>query len=674
MFYGDSMLRLLLSSWALLVFAGCSPAPVTPGETVVVVDTDLPVPDIVEALRLDVYAEDGTWLSARDVKVADPAQWPVSFGITAPEGRASRVLVRARAYPSARLRDYAGAGSAPAVAPFRDPVPAATLPELCARLPDLPIGGTVTLRYAATKVTTPLDDGGCNSAAGPYVARSGTAGARVHIETPGAYRFEVLQSAPFETLYALFLRRDCLDATSEVACARGRRDAAQDAISVLEPARLDAGPYTLFAISAVPDQPAEIVVGASFLAPGTDGGAGDGGGIGDGGRGEGGSVVKALAPAWPRLVRNGRDETPPSEPREEVTTEAFAFVDIASDELRHARLVLGGDCIAKAATTRAASEGQLDVASVLACEAGRQVAPHVLPTEPGAPSRDPSTILGLYARGKPCAATGAGRVCAEGGMMVLGSELFGGTGVAASTPERVVRIPTLYADRDELSVADYRAALASGYAPPPGFYILATEGPLDVRALDRNKLCTFSTAPMGREDMPLNCITWPVARALCQHRGGDLPTEAVWEYLARKAGRSRTTLYPWGNEDPTCDDAIYDRVLQGPQTGACAPRPSLEGPQPRSVGSRDVTPLGIRNLAGSIEEWCLDAFASYAEGCWPSASVDSPRCDLGVAPSRSVRGGSFVTLGTVLAAPVRGQAPAMNLSAARGLRCVYESP
>jgi formylglycine-generating enzyme required for sulfatase activity len=646
---------------------GCTPEAVTPGETLVVVDTDLPVPDVVEAVRLDVYGEDGTWLSSRDVDVAEPGQWPLSFGVAAPEGRAARVLVRVRAYPKGRLRDYTGAGRA-TTAPFHDEPLPANLDELCAKLPDLNLGGTVALRLGETPITAPLDDGGCANDAGPVSTRSGAAAARVRIDTAGAYRFEVVGEVPVGFYYTLFLRKDCADAGSEVSCARGRRDATTNPVSELE-VTLDPGIYTLLATDITPDQASQLVVRATAVgAPAPDGGA-----AADAGDPKA-SVPPIASPAWPRLVSDGRDNTPPKEPREEVSTEAFALLDVASKAVRTARVVLGGDCVGKAARVPALSERRLDVAGVLACEAGRMVAPHLLVTAAGAPAKAPSTLLGAYAKAQACAPTADGRVCIPGGMTVFGSDLFTGIGDTSTTPERIVRFPTFYIDKDEFTVAEFRAARAAGYTLPAGPYVVATQGPLDPRALDRKLLCTYSTNKLNREDMPLNCVTWPVARDLCRQRGGELPTEAAWEYVARKAGKPRATLYPWGNEEPTCDRAIYDRVLQGPQTGICAPTPDLEGPQPRSVVSGDVTPLGVRNLAGSLDEWTLDAFAPYTQSCWLGAPVDAPRCELAGAPFRTFRGASYASVGSVLASPLRDRLPVMDPGASIGFRCVYPSP
>ncbi|MCI0342456.1 MAG: SUMF1/EgtB/PvdO family nonheme iron enzyme [Planctomycetales bacterium] len=182
----------------------------------------------------------------------------------------------------------------------------------------------------------------------------------------------------------------------------------------------------------------------------------------------------------------------------------------------------------------------------------------------------------------------------------------------------------LLAER-EVTVADYHgflsALLRSGVpgetvgarapraAPAEGHYWVVADG----RLLQR-------TAIPG--ECPILGVSWDDAREFCAWRSGvegrrvRLPTEEEWERAARGAdGR----LYPWG------DGFRWDRVV-GARSPLQAGRPA-----PRAVGTAagDLSPFGIRDLAGSAAEWCADEVPAGARaargGAWSSVGSVSFR-------------------------------------------------
>jgi len=630
----------------------------TRGETVVVLDTELPLPDVARAARVDVFAEDGTWLTSRDVEAADGLQWPISFGIAAGAVRERR-LVRTRVFPTHRFRDYAGATPRE----LASAAPASPLPRsveaLCAAAPELVVGGEVTLRYGDDVVLAqPEPMGPCaRQDGGALLTLGGAAAARVVVSVRGTYTFEVVRSAPVALEAPLFLRRSCADPATQVACGLVREGGPAFVARDLEP-----GTYTLLATMSTPDQDAELRVRASAPSGMVDAGPPRGRDT-DGGGTPGEDVLRSPSPPAPRLVVGGRDETPTSEPRVEVSVDTFAFVDVEPGRLQFARIVATTTCVGKAAELHTAADRRLDVGAIRACVGGSMVPPAAAEVTGASAlsARVPEPV-----RAAPCASTQPDRVCVPGGTFVMGSELFAGVGPHASYPLRIARLATFYVDRDEVSVAamlETRAAGASLTGLRTGPEVLFSS------EADPTGLCTYPHHP----EYPVNCVPWSAAREYCLHRGGDLPTEAMWEYMAKKAGRVRETIYPWGDDEASCDRAVHARVIDLMSDGRCEGR-SAAGIEPRAASAEDVTPLGIRGLGGSLEEWCRDDFASYEDECWRNAPLDEPSCVLAFAPYKSVRGGSFSHSDTFLASALRDRNARNARGPVMGFRCVYGAP
>jgi eukaryotic-like serine/threonine-protein kinase len=170
-------------------------------------------------------------------------------------------------------------------------------------------------------------------------------------------------------------------------------------------------------------------------------------------------------------------------------------------------------------------------------------------------------------------------------------------------PLHEVRVDAFEIDRTEVTVAAYGACVAAGVCAPSEAF---------------HERC--NTHARGKDQDPLNCVTWSNAAAYCVWAGKRLPTEEEWEYAARGAHGGK---YPWGNAPP--------------ETRACWNKPkSSDGTCKAGSHPEDRSPFGVMDMGGSVSEWTATPYCPYPGG--PPLSGVGAGCKAG---ARVTRGGSW---------------------------------
>ncbi|MFZ5481866.1 MAG: SUMF1/EgtB/PvdO family nonheme iron enzyme [Myxococcota bacterium] len=151
-------------------------------------------------------------------------------------------------------------------------------------------------------------------------------------------------------------------------------------------------------------------------------------------------------------------------------------------------------------------------------------------------------------------------------------------------------------------------------------------------------------------DLPVGLVDWTGALAFTRwlatrmNRPWRLPGELEWEKAARGVdGRT----FPWGDAlDPSW------ACVQDSQMGRVLPAPIDGWPQ-------DVSPYGIRGLAGNVQEWCLDTYRREGPALTgPRVTIDASALRDDLTLARVLRGGSWISPDAGARAAARQGAPA----------------
>lgn len=165
------------------------------------------------------------------------------------------------------------------------------------------------------------------------------------------------------------------------------------------------------------------------------------------------------------------------------------------------------------------------------------------------------------------------------------------------------------------------------------------------------------SGPLSRPRAPVVGATYQDAVAYASWAGGDLPTEAQWEYAARgPSGRP----FPWGTAEP--DDSLTAQGVGWP------------GRSTRDVGT---TPLGaswcgVLDMVGNAWEWCRDY---YDENFYSSsaASDDDPE-NTWKSRERVTRGASWMNEAFFQRASIRRGEQETHFSHDLGFRVMLPGP
>lgn len=187
------------------------------------------------------------------------------------------------------------------------------------------------------------------------------------------------------------------------------------------------------------------------------------------------------------------------------------------------------------------------------------------------------------------------------GEFIMGSD----AGNSNVSPSRRVYLSNYYIDAHEVTNEQYRECVNANVCTPPKD--------------EKTPLRSYYYDDPQYADYPVVWVDWYMAKAFCEWRGVDLPTEAQWEKAARSPD-SRS--YPWG-EEISCRNANY---------AGCVGDTLVVG-----LFENGKSVYGVYDTVGNVAEWVADW---YSDDYYNEHYDIDPLGPSG-GQSRVVRGGSW---------------------------------
>ncbi len=114
------------------------------------------------------------------------------------------------------------------------------------------------------------------------------------------------------------------------------------------------------------------------------------------------------------------------------------------------------------------------------------------------------------------------------------------------------------------------------------------------------------------DNYPVSYVSWYGAKAYAAWVGGDLPSEAQWEFACRAGS---TTAFCFGDDPAQLGQyaVYYD---------------NREADHASAVGTKEANAWGLHDMHGNVAEWCLDFYNPWS-GNIPEDAVDPVSPDPG---------------------------------------------